>query len=320
MPRSWKGLNNLTTFSLSDVPGRNILLTHLLNFSESSPRLRDVLLKYSIPGNSNAPPERIVSLPNLKKLKAIARTSNSVLLHHLSIPPGALVVLEFTFRGARSPIPFHIPDTLDNLHNISHITTMNLCFGPERRAIQLNGPSGQLYIHGTWVREGARSRTGTTRLVRFLDRFDTSRCRRLGITRYRCPLPVILRSVYQLLYPMNNLRTLTLIESNSLPFILALDPDENSNEIVLCPKLEEIVLYIKPPFKFHVNELLRMAKKRTSRDARLSAIMIVSAYKLAPSMELSGLRKHVSRVERMFDDVPPAWDTLPGNNPPEGNL
>ena len=323
MPLSWGGLENLTIFKLSNAPRGETLLTHLLDFFESAPRLHDVRLKNSIPDDSNAPSERIVPLSNLKKLEIIANAPNSILLDHLSIPPGALVVLEFTFSGASSPIPSHIPDTLDNLHNISHIATMNLCFGPERRAIQLNGPSGELYIHGKWVREGARPHTGTTRLLRFLDRFDTSRCTRLGITQYGSrPDPstsIVKCAAYQLLYPMNNLHTLTLIESNNFPFILTLDPDKNPDKIVLCPKLEEITLYIKPPYKFHVNELLSMAKGRASRDAKLSAITIVSTDSLAPSMEVFELRRHILRVECKFDNVPPAWDTLPGYNPPGSN-
>ena len=324
MPLSCRGLENLTIFSLSDAPRRETLLTYLLDFFESAPRLRDVRLKDSIPEVSSAPPERIVSLPDLKKLVTIADTPNSILLNHLSIPPGASVVLEFTFSGENSPIPSHISSALDNFHNISHIATMNLCFGPERRAIQLNGPSGELYIRGKWVRDGARQHVGTTRLLRFLNRFDSSRCRRLGITQYASRpdsfAPIAKFSAYQLLHPMGDLRTLTLIESNNLPFILTCNPDQNPDKIVLCPKLEEITLYVKPPYKFHVEELLSMAKERASRDAKLSAITIVSTDALAPSMDIFELRKHVSRLECKFDNVPPAWDTLPGHNSFDGNL
>ena len=323
VPLSWRSLGNLTIFNLSNAPRRGFLLTRLLDFFESAPRLQDVRLKDSIPDDSNAPPERIVSLPDLKKLVTITDTPNSILLDHLSVPPGASVVLESTFSGAGSPIPSHISSALDNLHNISHIATINLCFGPERRAIQLNGPSGELYIRGKWIREGTRAHTGTTRLLRFLNRFDTSRCRRLGITQYASrpdpSAPIVEYSAYQLLHPMGDLRTLTLIESNNLPFILTFDPDQNPDKIVMCPKLEEITLYVKPPYKFHVNELLSMAKGRASRDAKLSAITIVSTETLAPSMDVFELRKYVSRLECKFDNIPPAWDTLPAHNPFESN-
>jgi hypothetical protein len=110
---------------------------------------------------------------------------------------------------------------------------------------------------------------------------------------------------------MEDLRTLTLTQCNNLIFILILDPDKNTSKIVLCPKLEEIILYIKHPNQFHINELLSMAEERASRGAKLSMIMIVTTDALAPTKEVFQLRKHVSRVEYKFDDAPPEWDTLP---------
>lgn len=118
---------------------------------------------------------------------------------------------------------------------------------------------------------------------------------------------------------MGNLRTLTLIESNNSPFILTLNPDKNPDKVVLCPKLEEITLYIDHSYKFHINELLSMAEERALRDAKFSAITIVSTDALTPLMEVFELRKHVSRVEYKFDNAPPAWDTLPGPNQFGGN-
>ena len=324
MPTSWRGLGNLTTFSLSGIPSHGIILAHLLDFFESAPRLRNIRLQHSIPEFSDVPPERIVSLPSLKELRIIARLPHSILLDRLSIPSGASVVLEFTFSGAHSPIPTYLPTALDNLHNLSHITTVNLCFGSEQRAMQLNGPSGELHVLGKWIREDAGSTTGTARLLRFSNRFDTSRCRWLGITHYSCnpdiSTPNTTWATYQLLLPMDDLHTLTLIESNNLSFILALNPDENPNNIILCPRLEEITLYINRPDGFYVDELLSMVEERALMDAGLSAITIVSTEALTPSMEVFQLRKYVSRVEYKFDNAPPAWDTLPGCNQPERYL
>jgi hypothetical protein len=110
---------------------------------------------------------------------------------------------------------------------------------------------------------------------------------------------------------MKDLRTLTLARCNNLIFILPLNPDKNPSKIVACPKLEEIIIYIKRPGQFHVGELLSMAKGRASRGAKLSAITIVSTDALAPTKEVFQLRKHVSRVEYKFDDASPSWDTLP---------
>ena len=122
VPLPWKSLENLTIFNLSNAPSRETILAHLLDFFGSAPRLRDIELEDSVPTSSNAPSGRIVLLPNLRELRIIGCPANLILLDHLSIPPGAIVTLVFGFRGAISPIPSRIPDALDNLHNLSHIT------------------------------------------------------------------------------------------------------------------------------------------------------------------------------------------------------
>ena len=59
----WRGLSNLTMFNLCHFPEDLILLTQLLNFFESSPCLRDILLYDSIPNSSDAPTERVGPSP-----------------------------------------------------------------------------------------------------------------------------------------------------------------------------------------------------------------------------------------------------------------
>jgi len=147
----WRGLSKLTTFNLYCVPEDNILLTQLLDFFESAPHLRHIQLG-SIPTSSDAPTERVVSLPHLKDLSIIAQPAHSILLNHLSIPAGALLHLEFTYSGKESPIPSYLPNPPDRLHNISHITAVNLRLASERRSVRLSGPSGGLYMFGRWTR------------------------------------------------------------------------------------------------------------------------------------------------------------------------
>ena len=65
------------------------------------------------------------------------------------------------------------------------------------------------------------------------------------------------------------LLTLMLTQCKNLPFIDVLNPDKNPSKIVLCPKLEEITLYINHPDEFHIDELLKMAEGRALRGAKL---------------------------------------------------
>ena len=310
-PLPWRGLLNLTTFELSRVPGDSILLNQILDFFESTPHLHHIQFHDSIPNSSNAPVERVVSLPHLKKLDILAQPAHSILLHHLSIPARASLRLEFTFSSRESPIPSYLPESLENLNNLSHITAINLCFGSKQRSMRTNGPSGELYITGNWARGGLQPHVGEGRFLSSLNRFDVSRNRRLAITLCSHRRDVHTPAESRVIRSMEALHTLVLAQCNNLPFIFTLDPDKNPDKTVLCPKLEEIILYVEHPDQFHIDELLSMAEERASRGAKLSKITIVSTNALAPTKEVFQLRKYVSRVKYEFDDTPPAWDFLP---------
>ena len=74
----WRGLSNLTTFDLCDVPEDRILLTQLLDFFESAPHIHRIRLLNAIPDSSDAPAGRVVSLPHLKELVIIAQPAHSI--------------------------------------------------------------------------------------------------------------------------------------------------------------------------------------------------------------------------------------------------
>ena len=171
-PLPWRGLSNLTTFELCHIDKNSIFLTRLLDFFESTPQLRYIQLRDSIPISSTAPTKRVVRLPHLKELGVFAQPAHPILLNHLSIPAGASLRLGFTFSGNESPIPFHLPKSFNNRHNISHIATINLRFGSEQKFVRLNGPSGELYILGSWVRGSNQPHAGANRFLWSLDRFD----------------------------------------------------------------------------------------------------------------------------------------------------
>lgn len=308
-PLPWRGMSNLTTFDLSYTPENGILLTQLLDFFESAPRLSHVYLHNSIPGFSNAPTQRVLSMAHLESLTIIAQPVHSILLNHLSIPAGAAVFSEFSCSDARFPIQSYL-SSLDNLRNLSHIAAVNLRIGPEYRAIRLSGPSGELHVRG--MSENGGTSQGTKRFLRSLDLFNFSRCQWLAVTLTAYELASSIAASYQLLDTMKAVRILTLSQCTNLPFISALDPDKCPDQTVLCPELEEIVLYINDPKEVHINQLLKMAKMRASRRAKLSAVTItvVNGVTTRPE-EVFQLREHVSRVEYRMDVTLPQWDALP---------
>ena len=310
-----KGMPNLTTLTLRCMPKGKSLLTRLLNLFEYSPHIRYIRLSDLIPDSSEAPAERVVSLPYLQKLEIIAGPTHSTLLNHLLIPAGASLTLRFSLDDEESPISSYLSKSSDGLLNLSHITTVNLSFGPERRLLRLNGPSGELRVLEVWPRGQDRTNAGTSLFLRSLGRFDLSRSRWLVIQLCRVePLSTdsaVECAIHQALNSLKDLYSLTLIHCKNLTFILALNPSTNSSTIVLCPELKEITLYIEDLGDLHVGEVLKMAEARASRGAKLSVITIISTATLGPKNDVFQLRKHVSRVECKFDDTPPEWDALP---------
>ena len=310
----WKNVANLQVFILvSQTPGHEI--TQLLDFLESAPLLHTIELRNTIPASSNASPERVVSLCHLKTLHIGADPVHSTLLNHLFIPAGASLIQEFKYKSKKPPVSDYLPVASANLKNLSHITAINFCLGPVRKFLRLAGPSGELRMLALWDGPGSASNSADRRILRSLRFLTLSMIQRLSFTKYcrhgQIPTEVDESQLLQTLSLTKNLRTLILAECNNLPFIHTLDPTKNSLELVLCPQLEEFVLYIRTPDQFYTGPLTHMANNRASRGAKLSSITVVDLGELAPKKEVLKLREHVTRVEYRVDNTSLAWDDLP---------
>ena len=115
---------------------------------------------------------------------------------------------------------------------------------------------------------------------------------------------------------MSNLRALMLAKCHNLPFIFALNPEKKTSNVVLCPSLEEFVLYIKSRDLFCIKRLLNMTKKRALRGSVLPSITIVGMDQPAPAQEVFELKEYVTHVDYRVDDSPPDWDD-PGESDDE---
>jgi hypothetical protein len=112
---------------------------------------------------------------------------------------------------------------------------------------------------------------------------------------------------------MTDLRTLTLIRCNNRSFIIALNPAHNPSRLAPCPNLEELVLYVEERNAFSIPDLMSMAKERASEGAKLRSIVIVGLGELLPGRKVFKLREHVAHVEYRFEEKPPGWDSIPGD-------
>ena len=310
----WKNLSNLTTFDLRHIPADQITVTQLLNFFENAPLLHTITLEDSIPDASDVPPGQIVSLLRLKNLEITAQPAHSILLDHLSIPSGALVVLEFQFSGDTPIIPGYLPRPTENIKTLTCVTTISLLFNAAEKFLRLDGPEGGIYVFGHRdIGGNAPPHAVDCQILRSLDQSILSTTKRLAISKLRLPILRANKSqAFQTLSSMNDLRTLTLNKCQNLPFILALNPTRTPSNLVVCPKLEELALYVKGRDSFHITDMLSMVEERARRDAKLSSITIVGLGDLLPREEVSRLREYVAHVDYKVDNVPPDWDSLPG--------
>ena len=310
----WKNLANLTTFDFRQVPSDEISMTQLLDFFERAPLLRNIQLLHAFPTTSDAPLDRVVSLSSLKKLRTIAQPTHSILLNHLLIPSGASLVLEFEFDNEFSPISAYLPKDLKNINNLFPVTSISLCY-ESGVTLRLDGPSGGLYVFGTWIGAARFPPVVHHLVLRSLHRFCISATERFTIAAYSAQLSLQAEKFppYQTLLLMNALRTLVLIDCHNIPLIFALNPSRIPSGTLVCPKLEELVLCIRKGEWFCVRELLEMVKERSSRGAGLSTITIFSPQEFVPAREVLKLRDHVPCVEYRLDDVVPALDEIPND-------
>ena len=308
----WKNMANLRIFELCCPIEHEVTVTQFLDFFESAPLLHTIDINDSIPESSDAPPERIVSLCHLKSLVFIADLDPMhSILRHLNIPVGASLMVWTRISGEESPLPDYFPETSPNIKNLSHVTAVNLCFHNEYKCAQLAGPSGSFRFHVPWGDQTTPSFIVDHRILRSIIPRILSKTHRLTISGYLHPGPANVDEcpIFQALSSTNGLRTLMLVECKTQPFILALNPEKNGSKLVLCPNLEEIILYASS-WSF-IKTLISMAKGRASRGVKLSSITLIGLGSSAPGPEMSKLRDHVMNMEYRAEVETPEWDYLP---------
>ena len=304
----WRNLSNLTEFEIycSPMTVDSPSIVQLLDFLENAPLLRKIVLCNSIPSHVDVPPNRVVPLHNLERLTINGLPAHSTLFDHLSIPTGASLDLRFSFPAPTPRTPVCLAN---NLGNHYHITTINLLLNTSFwMDMRLSGPSGELRMSGCQL--------GKTSLV-FLSlcKLDLSKTQMLSVTgsspsRYD---EIEESSVLQLLPLTNDLRILTLIRVDYRRFVRALNPKKNETCTVLCPQLEELVLYFESWDQANAKELVEMASERAKKEhSKLSSIKIVGLGGYHPGEEVSSLKEYVSRVECTSEDSLPGWDTIFG--------
>ena len=289
----WRNMVNLTLFTLSHT-SEGTSVGQLLDFFENAPHLKAIELCFAV-SMTGAQNGRVVSLECLKSMHITDNDPPSVLLDHLLIPVGAK--LEICTKLSSSLIGGHLPRSLDNLKNFSNFTAIRLQYA----SMEFSGPNGQVKIT-LWT----DSHNPTELTLGSLAELDTSKTERLEIDDDDLPFG---EPLYQALLPMKDLRTLTLSNCISPDILVrALQPPTNSSEVMVCPKLEEVIFkpYYPPYFRGDrsgVASIVEVAAARASRGGKLKTVRIFHGRGTA-DLDLSELRKQVWDVEYLeYDDM-----------------
>ena len=280
----WRNMINLTSFILHCIPPGAVSVERILDFFENAPYLEEVEFCFTTL-TAGAQNGRLVSLACLKSMCIEDDGPPPVLLDHLLIPAGAK--LEIQADMLSSLIGAHLPRSFDNLKNLSNFTTIQLNIGPSP-SMKFSGPNGAVK---TSLPGGS-----VDLVLEFLAKLDTSKTEWFEIDWGHSPSG---RSFYQALLRMKDLRTLTLSKCRSLEvFIRALQPATSPTEVVVCPKLEKLVLVLHPyEMMSHITSVIEMAAARALRGEKLRTVRIVGG-RNATTFDVAELRKHVYNVER----------------------
>ena len=283
----WRNMINLTSFALHYIPPGVVSVRRFLDFFENAPCLEEVELCFVTPA-AGAQNGRLVSLACLKSMRIEDDDPASVLLDHLLIPVGAK--LEIQAEMLSSLIGVHLPRSLDNLDNLSNFTTIQLYFCRLSPSMKFSGPNGTV---STIFSTLPHSSTGLA--LESLAELDTSRTEWFEIDRGHL---LSGGSFYRALLRMKDLRTLTLSKCRFPDiFIRALQPATSPTEVVVCPKLEELVLVLYPHETMsHIRSVIEVAAARASRGEKLRTFRIIGGRGTA-NVDVSELRKHVRNVE-----------------------
>jgi len=284
----WRNMVNLTSFALRRTPAGEISVAQL-DFFGSAPHLREVYL-CSVTLSSGAQGGRLVSLTCLKKIQIDDCGLPSVLLDYLLIPVGAELTIKADVLGTL--IGDILPRALDNLRNFPNPTTIKLSAWGMDPFMMFSGPNGGVYIY--------LKNCQVDKICLMLESFaqlDTSETKRLRIQNGN---PSSRGPLYQALLPMRGLRALSLYECYSPHiFVRALDPSTSSSEVVVCPKLEELILVLRDGHTdvLYLKGLTRMAEARALKGKKLKTVRIIHKRNKSDPEDVLELRKHVGHVE-----------------------
>jgi len=275
----WRNMVNLTSFALVYQALGGTSIKWLLDFLESTPRLRKIqLATLTLSGHSG----RLVSLPCLRRMDIIGGESPGHLFDNLLIPIGAKLTTQGDPRHST-----YLPNSFKEIRALTGFRVHLHVRGNYPR-IQISGQTGEINIIPVTSRATVIS--DTCRVLESLAKFDPSKTERLRLAGGDLFLQEG-RTVYQLLLPMTGLRTITISRCRNPSQLFWL-----LGNTELCTKLEEIVLDARDGEKLDIQRVIEVVAKRAGMGAKLKSVRIASRDKFVQACALK-LKEYVPHVE-----------------------
>ena len=276
----WRNMANLTSFTLVYKARGGTSVAQLLDFFESTPRLRKIQLATLAFG---AHCGRSVSLSCLEGMNIIGGESPALLFDHLLVPVNA----KLTTQGDERHLTY-LPNSFETIRDLTGFK-VRLHVGEFYPSIQISGQTVEINIIPATPQ--ATTAPNTCRVLESLAQFDPSKVERLRLAGG----DILLRegcAVYRLLLPMTGLRTITISRCknpSNLFWLLA--------DIEVCTKLEEIVLDARADGeKLNIQHMIEVVAKRAGMGAKLKSVRIATRDKFVQTCALK-LKEYVPHVE-----------------------
>ena len=309
---------NLTHLSLQYTAHGEPVMADLLEFLEQAPLLEDLMMvaagPLSVDAGSHDDLDKVVHLPHLYQLELVGRSARSGIIAHLSLPIGVDVTLRADVISSQDGITEHfLPSSLEHIPMARNVTAVNFSIiTSDICSLRYIGPNGTIYITASNAEaiEDIEDGGFSWEAIRSFQPISTTEVEKIlfdGFQGYVNQHEVSEAPHFLAFRTMENLRSITLVDSSSLLFIAALQITEPE---IICPSLRKLTIYLSPEDAFSAAKLEGLLTTRKERGVPLDTLILIAEDERERISDnvLGKFRRYVDEVDFRIGPQVPWWD------------
>jgi len=309
---------NLTHLSLKYTPHGEPVMADLLEFLEQTPLLESLTMVVAGPLSSDAGShddlDRVVHLPCLNQLELVGRSVRSGIISHLSLPAGVDITLCADIISSQDGITKHfLPQSLEHIPMARSVTAINFSITTsDICSIRYIGPNGTIYIRASNAEaiEDLEDGGFSYEAIRSFQPISATEVEKIlfdGFQPYISQHEVSKAPHFLAFRTMESLRSITLVDCSSQPFIAFLQITEPE---IICPSLRKLTIYLSPEDSINTTKLESLLFTRKEHGVPLDTLILIAEDDHEPISDsvLGKLRRYVDEVEFRVDPQVPWWD------------